>query len=214
MDPITILIVDDHNLFRNGLKLLLNTTPNMHVIAEADNGKNFLDLLNASIPDIVLMDIDMPLMGGIEATQIALQRFPNLKIITLSMFGEEEYYFKMIDAGAKGFLIKNSDISEVRNAIRTVYEGRTYFSEELLLNIVKNIRTVSITQKETSMLSERENEVLQQICLGLSNIEIADLLHISKRTVDKHRANLLEKTNSKNTANLVMYAMKHKLIQL
>jgi DNA-binding NarL/FixJ family response regulator len=214
MDSISILIVDDHNLFRNGLKLLLNTTPNMQVIAEADNGKNFLDLLNTILPDIVLMDIDMPVMGGIEATQLAIQRFPQLKIITLSMFGEEEYYFKMIDAGARGFLIKNSDISEVRDAIRTVNEGRTYFSEDLLLNIVKNIRTVSVTQKETSMLSEREIEVLQQICLGLSNIEIADLLHISKRTVDKHRANLLEKTNSKNTANLVMYAMKHKLIEL
>jgi DNA-binding NarL/FixJ family response regulator len=214
MDSISILIVDDHNLFRNGLKLLLNTTPNMHVIAEADNGENFLDLLNSIIPDIVLMDIDMPVMGGIEATQLAMQRFPQLKIITLSMFGEEEYYFKMIDAGARGFLIKNSDISEVRNAIRTVHEGRTYFSEDLLLNIVKNIRTVSITQKVTSMLSEREIEILQQICFGLSNNEIADLLHISKRTVDKHRANLLEKTNSKNTANLVMYAMKHKLIEL
>jgi DNA-binding NarL/FixJ family response regulator len=214
MDSISIIIVDDHNLFRNGLKLLLNTTPNMQVIAEADNGRNFLDLLNITIPDIVLMDIDMPVMGGIEATQLAIQRIPQLKIITLSMFGEEEYYFKMIDAGARGFLIKNSDISEVRNAIRTVHEGRTYFSEDLLLNIVKNIRTSSITNKETSMLSEREIEVLQQICFGLSNIQIADLLHISKRTVDKHRANLLEKTNSKNTANLVMYAMKHKLIEL
>ena len=214
MDSISIIIVDDHNLFRNGLKLLLNTTPNMQVIAEADNGKNFLDLLNITTPDIVLMDIDMPVMGGIEATQLAIQRIPHLKIITLSMVGEEDYYFKMIDAGARGFLIKNSDIIEVRNAIRTVHEGRTYFSEDLLLNIVKNIRTSSITHKETSLLSEREIEVLQQICFGLSNFQIADLLHISKRTVDKHRANLLEKTNSKNTANLVMYAMKHKLIEL
>ena len=214
MDPISIIIVDDHNLFRNGLKLLLNTTPNMHVIAEADNGRNFLELLNTIFPDIVLMDIDMPVMGGIEATQLAIQKFPQIKIITLSMFGEEEYYFKMIDAGARGFLIKNSDISEVRNAIRTVNEGRTYFSEELLVHIVKNIRSVSNTNKVTSMLSEREVEVLQQICFGLSNVQIADLLNISKRTVDKHRANLLEKTNSKNTANLVMYAMKHKLIEL
>jgi DNA-binding NarL/FixJ family response regulator len=214
MDNISIMIVDDHNLFRNGLKLLLNTTSGMQVIAEAENGKNFLEKLNTLFPDIVLMDIDMPLMNGIEATQLAMQKFPQLKIITLSMFGEEEYYFKMIEAGAKGFLIKNSDISEVRNAIRTVYEGRTYFSEELLLSVVKNIRTVSQPNKETEILSIREIEVLQQICFGHSNIEIADLLHISKRTVDKHRANLLEKTNSKNTANLVMYAMKQKLIEL
>ena len=213
METISIMIVDDHNLFRNGLKLLLNATPKMQVIAEAENGKNFLDQLNRIMPDIVLMDIDMPVMNGIEATQQAMKKYPKLKIITLSMFGEEEYYFKMIDAGAKGFLIKNSDISEVRNAIRTVYDGRTFFSEELLLNVVKNIRTVSRPAKEAEILSESEIEVLQQICFGHSNIEIADLLHISKRTVDKHLANLLEKTNSKNTANLVMYAMKHKLIE-
>jgi DNA-binding NarL/FixJ family response regulator len=213
MDNISIMIVDDHNLFRNGLKLLLNATPKMEVIAEAENGKSFLDQMNRIMSDIVLMDIDMPVMNGIEATQLAMQKYPQLKVITLSMFGEEEYYFKMIEAGAKGFLIKNSDISEVRNAIKTVYEGRTFFSEELLLNVVKNIRTVSLPLKEAEILSEREIEILQQICFGHSNVEIADLLHISKRTVDKHRSNLLEKTNSKNTANLVMYAMKHKLIE-
>jgi DNA-binding NarL/FixJ family response regulator len=214
IEPIKVFIVDDHSLFRNGLKLLLNTTLNIKVVGEAENGKEFLDVLSGFQPDIVLMDIDMPVLDGIGATREAIQRFPDLRIITLSMFGEEEYYFKMIDAGARGFLLKNSDISEVKNAILTVYEGKTYFSEELLLSVVKNIRTGTVTQKHTANLSDREIEVLQQICLGLSNLEIAEVLHISKRTVDKHRANLLEKTNSKNTANLVMYAMKHKLIQL
>jgi two-component system, NarL family, response regulator LiaR len=102
----------------------------------------------------------------------------------------------------------------VKQAIMQVAEGRTYFSEELLLNIVKNIKTVQVSEKKETNLSEREIEVLQQICLGLSNIEIAEVLHISKRTVDKHRANLLEKTNSRNTANLVIYALKQKLIEL
>jgi len=214
MNSISVIIVDDHKLFRNGLKLLLNTTRGIQVIAEAENGENFLEILNLSMPDVVLMDIDMPGMGGVEATRQALSRFPDLKIISLSMFGEEEYYFKMIDAGAKGFLLKNSDINEVREVIQTIYQGGTYFPEELLLNIVKNIRAVSDIEKKGSLLSEREIEVLQKICLGLSNTEIADMLHISKRTVDKHRANLLVKTNSKNTANLVFYAMKHKLIEL
>ncbi|MFN8206703.1 MAG: response regulator transcription factor [Bacteroidales bacterium] len=214
MEIIRVFIVDDHNLFRNGLKLLLNTSSNIRVTGEADNGKQFLDCLPDCLTDVVLMDIDMPVMDGITATREAIQRYPDLKIITLSMFGEEEYYFKMIDAGARGFLLKNSDISELRNAIQTVMEGRTYFSEELLLSVVKNIRTAGSGQKHSANLSDREIEVLQQICLGLSNQEIAEVLHISKRTVDKHRANLLEKTNSKNTANLVIFAMKHKLVEL
>jgi DNA-binding NarL/FixJ family response regulator len=214
MNSISIIIVDDHNLFRNGLKLLLNNSSNIQVVGEADNGRKFLDLLEIKLPDIVLMDIDMPVMDGLEATLAALEKYPDLKVITLSMFGEEEYYFKMINAGVKGFLLKNSDINEVSNAIRTVYEGGTYFSEELLLNVVKNIRSTNTGLKQTTTLSEREIEVLQKICLGLSNNEIADILNISKRTVDKHRSNLLEKTNSKNTANLVIYAMKQKLIEL
>jgi DNA-binding NarL/FixJ family response regulator len=184
------------------------------VTGEADNGRRFLEMLNEPLPDIVLMDIDMPVMDGIEATTEALQIYPGLKVITLSMYGDEEYYFKMINAGAKGFLLKNSDIDELSTAIKTVYEGGNYFSEELLLNLVKNIRTTSSGHEPTASLSEREIEVLQKICLGLSNNEIAEILHISKRTVDKHRANLLEKTNSKNTANLVIYAIKHKLIEL
>jgi len=131
------------------------------------------------------------------------------------MFGEDEYYYQMIDAGVKGFLLKNSDISELKQAIQQVNAGKTYFSEELLLNMLRNIKTVSVTEKQGEVsLSDREIEVLQQICKGLSNQEIADVLHISKRTVDKHRANLLEKTNCRNTASLVMFALKNKLIEL
>jgi DNA-binding NarL/FixJ family response regulator len=212
---IKLVIVDDHGLFRNGLKLLLNTTQLVQVVGEASNGVEFLDMLKTGIPDIVLMDIDMPVMDGIEATRRAIALYPDLKIITLSMFGEDEYYYQMIDAGVKGFLLKNSDISELKQAIQQVYAGKTYFSEELLLNMLRNIKTVSVTEKPGEVsLSDREIEVLQQICKGLSNQEIADMLHISKRTVDKHRANLLEKTNCRNTASLVMYALKNKLIEI
>ncbi len=212
---IRVLIVDDHGLFRNGLKLLLGTTNQIQVAGEAANGIEFLELLNTIEPDVVLMDIDMPGMDGIEATRRALALKPALKIITLSMFGEDEYYYQMIEAGVKGFLLKNSELNELKQAILQVAAGRTYFSEELLLNMLKNIKTVNVAEKQGHVnLSEREIEVLQQICKGLSNIEIADALHISKRTVDKHRANLLEKTNCRNTASLVMYALKHKLIEL
>lgn len=209
-----VIIVDDHSLFRNGLKILLTTSGQFNVIAEAENGKEFLDLLSHIQPDIVLMDIDMPVLDGIEATKEALKKYPDLKVITLSMFGEEEYYYKMIEAGVKGFLLKNSDINEVKNALITVYQGGKYFSQELLYNVVKNIRSNHKEQELTEALSEREIEVLIQICNGLSNNEIADNLHISKRTVDKHRANLLDKTNSKNTAHLVMFAIKNKLIDI
>jgi DNA-binding NarL/FixJ family response regulator len=212
---IKLVIVDDHGLFRNGLKLLLNTTQLVQVVGEASNGVEFLELIKTNQPDIVLMDIDMPVMDGIEATRRAIALYPEMKIITLSMFGEDEYYYQMIDAGVKGFLLKNSDISELKQAIQQVHAGKTYFSEELLLSMLKNIKTVSVTDKAGEVnLSDREIEVLQQICKGLSNQEIADGLHISKRTVDKHRANLLEKTNCRNTASLVMYALKNKVIEI
>lgn len=214
MSSINIIIVDDHSLFRNGMKLLLSTAGNFTVLAEASNGKEFLALLDTMTPDVVLMDIDMPEMNGIEATIKALERNPDLRIICLSMYGEEEYYYKMIEAGVSGFLLKNSDINDVKTAITTVYEGGKFFSQELLYNVVKNIKTTQSNQEVVENLSEREIEVLKQICIGLSNQEISEILHISKRTVDKHRANLLDKTNSKNTAHLVMYAIKNKLIDI
>ncbi len=214
MNDIKIVIVDDHSLFRNGMKLLLTNAGNFSIIAEASNGKEFIELLRTTIPDIVLMDIDMPEMDGIEATSKALETNPDLKIIGLSMYGEEEYYYKMIEAGVSGFLLKNSDINEVKTAITSVFDGGKYFSQELLYNVVRNIKTSQTNQDVVENLSERELEVLKQICIGLSNHEIAENLHISKRTVDKHRANLLDKTNSKNTAHLVMYAIKNKLIDI
>jgi DNA-binding NarL/FixJ family response regulator len=214
MSLINVIIVDDHSLFRNGMKLLLANTGNFNIMAEASNGKEFLALLDSMQPDIVLMDIEMPEMNGIEATTKALEKNPDLKIICLSMYGEEEYYYKMIEAGVSGFLLKNSDINEVKTAITTIHSGGKFFSQELLYNVVKNIKTTQSNQEVVENLSDREIEVLKQICIGLSNQEISQILHISKRTVDKHRANLLDKTNSKNTAHLVMYAIKNKLIDI
>lgn len=213
--PIKIAIVDDHALFRNGLKLLLNNQRNFKIILEASNGKEFVDQLSANNkPDIVLMDISMPIMDGIEATHHALEKFPDIKIVALSMFGEEDYYFKMINAGVKGFLLKNSEINDVIEAINQVSNNNSYFSQELLYNVIKNFNIQKDIDDEAAMLSKRELQVLQEVCNGLSNQEIADTLFISKRTVDKHRANLLSKTNSKNTANLIMYAIKNKLISI
>jgi DNA-binding NarL/FixJ family response regulator len=181
---------------------------------ECSNGVEFLHSIEKIRPDVVLMDIEMPAMNGIEATRLATAKYPNLKIITLSMFGEEEYYYKMIDAGAKGFILKNSDIDEVIKAIKAIVQGSTYFSQELLYNVVKNFREVRKSDQLQVQLSQRELEILELICKGLSNNEIADELNISKRTVDKHRSNILSKTDTKNTASLVMFAVEHRLIEI
>ena len=209
-----IILVDDHTLFRNGLRILLNNLSGYQISAEAANGQEFLDLLETQVPDLVLLDIDMPVMDGIEAAQKAVSKYPDIKIITLSMYGEEDYYYKMVDAGVKGFLLKNSDISEVKTALQTVAEGGTYFSSELLQTLVSSLRTKSQHHEKQHILSEREIEILILICKGFSNQEIADQLYISKRTVDKHRSNILEKSESKNTAQLVMYAIKNQLVEI
>ena len=213
MEKIRIIIADDHQLFRNGLKILLSSFPEFEVAGEASNGEDFLKLLKTTPADIALMDINMPEMDGIEATRRGLKICPSISIIALSMYGEEEYYYKMVDSGAKGFLLKDSDISEVREAILTVIKGGSYFSQELLYHVIQKIKHRELESKSAS-LSKREKEVLHKICEGLSNQEIADTLFISKRTVDKHRANLLGKTNSKNTASLILFAIKNKLIEI
>ena len=209
-----VIIVDDHTLFRNGLRILLNNMENYHVIAEASNGKQFLELLEKEIPDLVLLDINMPVMDGIEAATFAHDKYPDLKIITLSMYGEEDYYYKMVNAGVKGFVLKNSDIKEVKNALDVVFEGGSFFSSELLQNLINSLKSAPKSKEVHTELSEREMEILILICQGLSNQEIGDKLFISKRTVDKHRANILEKSESKNTAQLVVYAIKNKLVEL
>lgn len=213
MAKIRVALADDHQLFRNGLRILLGAYPDLEVIAEASNGIELLRVLEHCESDIVLMDINMPEMDGIEATAKIAVSCPDIKVIALSMYGEEEYYYRMVEAGAKGFILKDSDISEVRDAIIAVNKGGNYFSQELLYHVIRRIKNRE-QEVKSSNLSKREKEILMKICEGLSNHEIADALFISKRTVDKHRANLLAKTNSKNTASLILYAIKNRLIEI
>lgn len=217
MEPYKIFLVDDHTLFRNGLRGLLDSREDCVVVGEASTGEEFLEQLQECDADVVFMDIAMPGIKGDEATARALEIRPDLKIITLSMFGDDDYYFRMVSVGAKGFLLKSSDIDEVIAAIETVATGGSYFSQELLDSLVSNLRTTpqpETEQVDEESLSERELEVLLEICRGLSNQQIADKLFISKRTVDKHRANILAKTGCPNTANLVVYAIKHNLVEI
>lgn len=212
-----VAITDDHALFRNGLKMLLSNYNGIEIVGEASSGLELISLLNETNVDIVLLDISMPEMNGIEVATIMAKDFPDVKIITISMFGEDDYYFKMVSLEVKGFLLKNSTIDEVVQAIHTVRDGGSYFSSELLSSLVDSLQYTASTQiieDSEDELSSREREVLFQICKGLSNKEIADKLFISKRTVDKHRANILTKTLCKNTANLVVYAIKRQLVEI
>jgi len=213
MDKTRIIIVDDHHLFRNGLRLLIETFPDFEITGEASNGREFLEIIRRTPADVVLMDINMPETDGVEATRAVMKIRPDINVIALSMYGEEDYYYRMTEAGAKGFLLKDSDISEVREAILTVQKGGSYFSQELLHNVIQKIKHRE-SETKVANLSKREKEILLKICEGLSNQEIAEALFISKRTVDKHRANLLDKTNARNTASLILYAIKNKLIEI
>jgi DNA-binding NarL/FixJ family response regulator len=204
-----IIIVDDHKLFRNGLRFILSEIEGVEVIGEASNGKEFLELLKYLKPDIVLMDISMPVMNGVEASREALETYPNLKILVLSMFGEDAYYNTMIDIGVKGFILKDSDNSELKNAIHSIIQGNNYFSQDLLLKIIRNKTTAP-----TIKLSRRESEILTLICKGHSTNLISEQLHISNRTVERHRASLLAKTESSNSISLVIYAIKNNLVKI
>lgn len=204
-----VIIVDDHALFRRGLSYALAAADNINRIHEAANGIEFLQLLDDVQPDIVLMDISMPEMEGPEATRRALDKYPDLKIIALSMHSDMEHYKMMIDSGVMGFLSKDADLPDVMHAIQSVSRGVKTFSQELLYDLVKELST---TKSRTEILTEREKEILLLISSGLSNQEIADNLHLSKRTVDKHRENILHKTQTKNTADLIMFAIRNGLI--
>lgn len=207
---IKIALVDDHTLFRNGLRGLIDGKRNCRVVAEASDGANFLENEEAMAADVVFMDIAMPILSGDKATTMALERNPNLKIICLSMFGDEKYYSQMIEAGAKGFLLKDSPVEEVFSAIESVMADEEYICDEVMHAFSRAMQR----KEENELLSEREIDVLLGICRGLSTQEIADKLFLSKRTVDTHRANILEKTGSNNTASLVVYAIKHNLVEI
>lgn len=213
-----IIIVDDHSLFREGMKLLIEMEGMGHVIAEAENGRIFLELLVNLKPDLVLMDIEMPVMNGVEACAKALEIMPDLKILALTMLNEKDNYTRMINAGARGFVLKTAGKQELQKAIKTVIEGESYFSNEILRQIIVNSGmqkpTHDIQRGNEIKLTEREVEILHYFCQGLTATEIADKVFRSIKTIEAHRSMLLEKTNTKNTINLILYAIKNKLVEI
>lgn len=205
----TVIIADDHTLFRQGLKLILEDIENIEVIADVPNGKELIEVTPVLKPDLIIMDINMPHVNGIDASRILLQEYPDLKILVVSMYGDEQYYNSVIENGVKGFILKDADNSELRLAVKSILNGKTYFSQELLLKLIRNHQTnaqISITT--------REKEILSLLYLGLSSSEIAEKLFLSERTVENHRANLLDKTGCRNSLSLIIYSLKNNLLPL
>jgi DNA-binding NarL/FixJ family response regulator len=212
MEIITILIADDHIIFRKGLRAVLNEISFVKVTGEASNGHEVMDALKSHPADIVLMDIKMPVMDGIEATAKVKEKYPDTQVKALTMHEEIGYFNKMIESGAMGFLLKKTGKTQLSEAIENVHKGGTYFSEEFRLSAQQH--DLPVKSKSNIKLSEREQQVLELICKGSSNAEIAKHLGVSQRTIDGHRARLFEKTGAKNAPNLVLFAMKNNLISI
>lgn len=210
---ISLLLVDDQPLIRNGIKAMLNLEPDLEVIGTADNGETAVEQVEALQPDVVLMDMRMPVMDGISATQIITERFPSIKVLVLTTFDDDKYISDAIRAGAKGYLLKDMPSEELAQAIRFVHKGYTQMAPGLLEKIIaKTPAAAPVSQKkapdqqELSTLTNREQEVLRLLGIGATNREIAQQLYISEGTVKTHVTHLLNRLNLKNRAQLAIYA--------
>lgn len=208
MSKIKITIVDDHELFREGLALVLNGIQEFEVIDIFTNGKEFIDHLDKNHPsDIVLMDIKMPQMDGIQATELATKIEPQSRIIALTVLSDKYHYQNMLAAGASGFMLKSVDKAELQKAISQVYQGYNYFSPEILSRF-------AVKPTQAILLSPRETQIVFRICQGLSTKEIAGQLNISIKTVETHRTSIFKKTNVRNAPQLVVWAVKNNILQI
>lgn len=214
MKKISVGIADDQFLFRQGLLALLNENEGLDIIIEASNGKELLEKLRPRQPDVVLLDLEMPEMDGAQATYIIRQRYPDMKIIVLTMHNDEALIINLIERGVNGFLTKDSDIEIVVDAIFCVVENDFFFNESISKAMVKKLvhtKKINPLIKYTA-LTDRELEVINLICKEYTNKEIAEELSLSIRTVEAHRESIIKKTKAKNTAGIVMYAVKHGLV--
>lgn len=215
---IRVILTDDHNIIREGLRSLLEDDEETEVVGEASNGKELLALLEHTPADVVLLDINMPVMDGYEAAKQVTERFPDTKVLALSMLNSEPFVQKMMENGASGYILKNTGKAELRSAIKLVAEGSQFMCADLAIRFLhKSSAPEDVSDKPNrggNVLSKRELEVLGLIAEGFTNAEIADKLFTSKRTIETHRQNILEKTNAKNTANLVKYAIQNGYISI
>ena len=215
-DRIKIILVDDEVLFRKGISFLLDREKNIDIIQEASNGAELITFLNenGNHPDIIIMDLKMPVLNGVEATKILHKDFPEIKIIALTSYDTTSFVANMINVGAVSYLVKNSTPQELLKTINEVALKGFYYNEKVL-KVIKETDSSSKNNKSTldsNFLTSREIEVLQLICEQKTNVEIGEMLFISPRTVEGHRNNLLLKTESRNSAGLVVYAMQNDIV--
>lgn len=214
MANVKIALADDHKIVRDGIKTMLESQPEIDVVAEASNGNEILEKLQNTMVDLVVMDINMPEKNGIQATKELKEKHPKVKVLALTMSNDDLHIRQMIQAGASGYIMKNAGRKDLKEAIETIMNGKHYFSEEATQSIMMDL--VKGKGKSTAMdavhITDREQEILELIVQEYTNQEIAEKLFISSRTVDAHRRNLLQKTGARNTAGLVRYAFQHNLI--
>ena len=212
---IRVLLADDHGVVRKGLRFLLERQPDVEIVGEAGDGREAVRLAEATDPDIAIMDIAMPLLNGIEATAQMVKRSPGMGVIILSMHSDEDYLLSALNAGAKGYLLKDSAEVDLIRAIQAVRRGTTFFSPEISKTMLEDyMRFLQQRNLQDSydLLTDREKEVLQLLAEGKSNKEVATILDVSVYTVDTHRTHLMQKLNLHNTAEIVLYAVRKKII--
>jgi DNA-binding NarL/FixJ family response regulator len=215
MEGIQYIIADDHQIFRQGLKFSLSKDKALQCIGEAGNGTELMQLLQTTKPDVILMDLKMPEMDGLEATRQVRELYPDIRIIVLTMYDDENFIIHMLDIGANSFLVKNAEPEEIQMAIHSVHENEYYFndlvSKTMLKTLVQKNKGIPRFKKEVE-LNDKETDVLRLICEEHTNAEIAAKVFLSPRTIEGIRAGLLEKIGVRNTAGLVLYAVKHGIV--
>ncbi len=217
MKAIKLFLVDDHKLIRDGIKAHFEDDERFEIVGEASNGQEALQQLETLETDVILMDINMDIMDGIECTTQLTQLYPEVKVLALTMLAENQHIKEMLKAGALGYILKNATEEEIKMGVHTVYKGNSFYSPEVTQAVMNSLSNTTQPKKKKSRfepqipLTDREKEVLLLIIKEYSNQEIADELYISKRTVDAHKRNLLEKTGAKNVAGLVMYALNNQI---
>ena len=218
MKKIKVVIADDHTIVRKGLCAILESEDDMEVVGEAEDGREAIKKVEEFQPDVVLLDITMPILNGLEVTRQLRRRYPKLKILILTMHDNEEYVFETLRAGASGYLVKRTAPDELISAIKAVYREGSFLSPAISKRVIDEyLRTGPKKVKEDEeygKLTEREREVLQLIAEGHANREIAELLHISIKTVESHRSHLMEKLHLRNIAELTQYAIRKGLINI
>ena len=217
MSTIRIVLADDHEIFRDGFRAMLKKQPSVLLIGEASNGEELIELAGKLNPDVIVTDIKMPRLDGLDATRRLTAEFPHIGIIALSMFDEENLIVDMLDAGAKGYLLKNAHKDEIIEAIKSVKAGQTYYCDGTSLKLAEMIgksRHSVLTNQKKPDFSEKDLEVIRCICTQMSNKEIAARLNLSIRTIEGYRDRIQEKIGARNAAGIVVYAIKNKIYQL